>query len=85
MTVMNIATIYNDGLKEYEKAEELYQRALKGYEAQLGKDHDYTKDSARNFRICLKLSGNSAGLEALKAAISSGKCLNSILAKPVSM
>ena len=67
-TVECIAILYNDGLKEYGKAEELYQRALEGYEAQLGKDNEDTKRCARNFKICLKKSGNSAGLEALKEA-----------------
>ena len=41
-----------DGLKDYRKAEELYQRALEGNEAQLGKDHEDTKQSAMNLRDC---------------------------------
>ena len=46
----------------------LYQRALEGYEAQLGKDHDDTMRCAENYRVCLKTSGNSAGLAELRKA-----------------
>ena len=63
-TVMNIANIYYYA-RNFVKAEELYERALKGFEAQLGKDHQDTKRCARNFRNCLKVSGNSERLAAL--------------------
>ena len=63
---MNIAIVYDDGLKAYGTAEELYKRALEGKEAQLGKDHESTKRSAENYRNCLQCSGNSAGLIELK-------------------
>jgi tetratricopeptide (TPR) repeat protein len=53
-TVMNIGAAYNDGMKDYEKAEELYRRALEGYEAQLGKDHEDTKMCANNLALCLE-------------------------------
>ncbi|GMI17231.1 hypothetical protein TrLO_g9450 [Triparma laevis f. longispina] len=57
MTVVNIAVIYKVTW-DYEKAEELYERALEGYEAQHGKDHEDTKRCARNFMTCLARSGN---------------------------
>ena len=64
--VMNIALVYDAGLKDYEKAKELLQRALKGYESQLGKDHENTMRCAENYRNCLQCCGNSAGLIELK-------------------
>ena len=66
MTVMNIANVHNVGSENYGKAEELYQRALEGYEAQLGNDHIETMRCAENYRDCLKSSGNSAVLIELK-------------------
>ena len=51
MTVMNIANIYDD-LKDCAKAEELYQRALEGKAAQLGKEHHSTKYCAKNLAMC---------------------------------
>ena len=62
MTVMNIANVYNGGLKDYGKAEELYQRALEGYEAQLGKDHEDTKTCAMNLAICFAKAGEKSKL-----------------------
>ena len=44
-------------MKDYEKAEELYRRALEGYEAQLGKDHEHTKQCAKNLAACLAKDG----------------------------
>ena len=44
---MNMATVYMEGLNSYRKAEELYQRAIEGYEAQLGKDHEDTNELCR--------------------------------------
>ena len=67
----NLGTIYDDlkdsivydaGMKDYEKAEELYRRALEGYEAQLGKDHEYTKDGAHNLALCLEQAGEKEKL-----------------------
>ena len=66
-TVMNIAIVF-EKTEDYGKAEELYQRVLEGYEAQLRKDHTSTMRCAENYRNCLKLSGNSAGLAELKKA-----------------
>jgi hypothetical protein len=51
---MNIGVLYGDGMKDYEKAEELYRKALEGHEAQLGKDHEDTKDCAKNLAVCLR-------------------------------
>ena len=53
------------------KAEELYERALEGYEAQLGKDHVDTMRCAENYRNFLEASGNSAGLAELRKGTSS--------------
>ncbi|GMI09400.1 hypothetical protein TrLO_g6828 [Triparma laevis f. longispina] len=63
-TVESLAIAYK-AQKDYEKAEELYERALEGYEAQFGKDHEDTKRCAKNFKLCLKVSGNSERLAAL--------------------
>ncbi|GMH53868.1 hypothetical protein TL16_g01550 [Triparma laevis f. inornata] len=62
--MMNIAIVYK-GVEDYEKAEPLYQKALEGREAQLGKDHMRTKKCAKNFKICLEKSGNSERLAEL--------------------
>ncbi|GMH71398.1 hypothetical protein TrLO_g3878 [Triparma laevis f. longispina] len=63
---MNIAIIY-DNLKDYGKAEELYERALEGKEAQLGKDNESTINCARNLKTCLEASGNNKRLAQLLA------------------
>ena len=52
-TATNIAIVY-DGMEDYGKAEELYQRVLEGYEAQLRKDHTSTMRCAENYRDCLE-------------------------------
>ena len=44
------------------KAEELYQRALEGKEAQLGKDHIDTKRCAMNLALCLADAGEKLKL-----------------------
>ena len=54
---MNIGIVYRDGMKDYRKAEELYRRALEGYEAQLGKDNENTKNCAKNLAGCLAKAG----------------------------
>ena len=64
---MNIASV-RALIEDYGKAEELYQRALEGYEAQLGKDHEDTMRCAGNYLHFLKASWNSAGLAELKKA-----------------
>ena len=48
-SVMNITNVHKVQ-KDYGKADELYERALEGFEAQFGKDHKNTKLCARNFR-----------------------------------
>ncbi|GMH51962.1 hypothetical protein TL16_g01126 [Triparma laevis f. inornata] len=70
--VFNIAIVYDNGFEDYGKAEELYERALEGYE-QFGKDHKRTKNCAEPFALCLKFNGNS---ERLTQLISSYPCLN---------
>ena len=64
-TVMILANVYNVGMKDYGKAP---QRALEGFEAQFGNDHEDSKLCARNFSICLEDSGNSKRLAELKEA-----------------
>jgi tetratricopeptide (TPR) repeat protein len=59
---MNIGVVYLEGMKDYEKAEELYRRALEGNEAQLGKDHEDTKRCAKNLAICLHAAGEKEKL-----------------------
>ena len=61
-TVMNMAIVYQAGMKDYEKAEEFFRRALEGYEAQLGKDHKSTKNCANNLAICLHAAGEKVKL-----------------------
>ena len=51
--LINIATVYMDGLKDFSKGEETTRLALDGYERSLGKDHAHTKRCARNFAILL--------------------------------
>lgn len=55
ITVMNIAIVYNM-MEDYGKAEGLYQRALEGREAQLGRDHEDTMRCAENHLRCLEAS-----------------------------
>ena len=66
MTVMNIALVYEGDLKNYVKATEYFERGVKGFEAQLGKEHEYTKKAAEQLKICLELSGNTQRLGELK-------------------
>ena len=61
-TVGNIAIVYKNGLKDYDKAEELLQRVLEGYEAQLGKDHENTKMCAMNLAACFVGAGEKLKL-----------------------
>ena len=55
-TVMNIANVYNVGMKDYGKAEEICQRTLESFEAQLGKEDPRTKRCARDITVCLCLT-----------------------------
>lgn len=66
--VMNIATVYHGGLKDYVKAGELYERALEGREAQLGKHQESTMACALNYKMSLEESGNNEKLEELLIA-----------------
>ena len=42
------------------------EKALKGYEAQLGKDHEMTKICEKNFSMCLNARENSSRLTKLQ-------------------
>ena len=53
-TIMNMAAVYGDGLGDRVKDEEMLRLALDGYEKSLGKDHEDTKECARNLAILLK-------------------------------
>ncbi|GMI17130.1 hypothetical protein TrLO_g13535 [Triparma laevis f. longispina] len=66
MTVENIANLKMDGLKEFKEAEKYYARAMRGYKSQLGKYHECTMKCAKNFKKCLKASGNQARMDELK-------------------
>ena len=66
-TMTNMASLHAK-FHDFGKAEELYQRALEGYEAQLGKDNNRTMDCANNFKIVLKRSRNVDRLAELKKA-----------------
>ena len=72
-SVRNIVGVYTEGLKDYGKAEQYYERLLEGYEAQLEKDHGDTKRCVRNFMIYLGASGNSTGLAQLKKSYSNAE------------
>lgn len=65
-SVMNIAMVYIDGLKEYAKAEEYCDKALKGFIQQLGTNHPHTKRTVQIYKNCLEESGNSLRLAELK-------------------
>ena len=52
-TIMNMATVNKDGLKDFAKAEEMYRLALDGHEKSLGNDHECTKRCAKNLIILL--------------------------------
>lgn len=65
--VMNIGVYKHT--EDSGKAEELYERVLEGFEAQLGKDHRHTKHCAKYFKICLEASGkDQERLNVLKEA-----------------
>ena len=42
-TIMNMAIVYEYGLKDFPKAEEMYRRTLDRYEKSPGKEHEKTK------------------------------------------
>jgi tetratricopeptide (TPR) repeat protein len=52
-TMYNLAHRLHDG-KDFEKAEELYKKALKGLKERLGPDHSTTRDCDKNFRRLLE-------------------------------
>ena len=61
-TMMNTAIVYTN-FKDCGKAEELYQRgALEGYEAQLGRDNETTKNCAMNSAGCFAIAGKNLKL-----------------------
>ena len=48
LTIMNIAAVFMDGLRDLTKEEEMSRLALDGYKKSLGKDHEGTKKCAEN-------------------------------------
>ena len=68
-TIMNMAIVYKDGLKDFTKAEEMYRLSLDGYErSSLGKDHEETKRCARNLArlLCWNLKSKEKTRELAK-------------------
>ena len=63
-TANRITEFWN--MDDFGKAEEMYQKALEGYEAQLGKEHIDTTRCAENYRDYLEESGNKEGMAHLK-------------------
>ena len=61
LTLENIALTHYERSREYEKAEEMYEQVMNGFEAHYGKDHEQTKKSANDFKQCLKLSEKRRG------------------------
>ena len=51
MTIMNMASTYDVGLKDFSKAEEMFKLALDGYEKALGKENEDTKRCAKGLAI----------------------------------
>ena len=51
MTIMNMAIVYQEGLKDFTKAELMYRLALDGSERSLGKEYEDTKRCATNMAI----------------------------------
>lgn len=64
-TAMNMAIVYDEGLRDYKKAEALYKRALDGFAETLGKENALTLDCAENYKCCLEDSGSQGSLENL--------------------
>ena len=56
-TIMNMASTYMEGLKNFAKAEKMYRQALDGFERSLGKEHDKTKRCAGNLAVLLGQKG----------------------------
>ena len=46
---MNTTVTYGAGENDFPKAEEMYTRAVNGYERSPGKEHHNTKNCAKNF------------------------------------
>ncbi|GMH71915.1 hypothetical protein TrLO_g13118 [Triparma laevis f. longispina] len=67
MAVVSIGSCYGR-MEEFGERAVCYEIALKGFEAQFGKDHADTKTIANNFKVCLQLGGN---IERLNQLISS--------------
>ena len=56
-TIMNMASTYMEGLKDFVKAEKMYRQALDGFERSLGREHDKTKLCAVNLAVLLGQKG----------------------------
>ena len=55
MTITNMGMVYMEGWKDFARAEEMAWLALYGHEKSLWKDHEHTKDCARNLNILEKM------------------------------
>ncbi len=54
MKVQNLASVYREQGR-YKEAEQLYERALKGSEEQLGLEHPDTLRTVQNLATCRRL------------------------------
>eukprot|EP00518_Triparma_eleuthera_P004837 CAMPEP_0182464466 /NCGR_PEP_ID=MMETSP1319-20130603/8660_1 /TAXON_ID=172717 /ORGANISM="Bolidomonas pacifica, Strain RCC208" /LENGTH=512 /DNA_ID=CAMNT_0024664109 /DNA_START=147 /DNA_END=1685 /DNA_ORIENTATION=- len=55
-TIYNTGLTYQNGLKDFVKAEEMNRKALDGYERSLGKEHEDTKRCAHNLACLFQAS-----------------------------
>ena len=62
-TILNVAITYEDGLKNFEKSEEMYRLALYGNEKSLGRDHENAKRCARGLAVLLQMQELQADLQ----------------------
>ena len=50
-SIMNMAVVIQDGLKDFTKAEGMFRHALDGLEKSLGKNHEDTRNCADNLAV----------------------------------
>jgi len=75
---MTIAGVFEE-MEDIESAEVLFDMALKGFEAELGKEHESTKGCAQNFCLCLKDNDTEKSNATLQALILSYPFLKEII------
>jgi len=63
---MSTAVFCATVLHDFKKAERYFERALKGREDQLDKDHEDTNNCVKGLAMWLKFAGNTERLERLK-------------------